>query len=128
MSEFHNEPEHDKSFALLFASHNIEERFKTTSKGIIKYHIINDREEKRMCSMLDSVGQIGNEFIGLQQSAISAVAFANSPEEALLKTLGLVRVVPSGMAVCPHCLAKAILACEENLAVLKDIQEAIKSY
>lgn len=126
MSEFHKEAEHDKYFALLFDSHNIEAKFRTSST--MRYTIIKDKEERRICSMLESVGDIGAQFIQLQTSAVSSIAWANTPEEALLKQFGMIKIPPSGLAICPHCLDKAILTCEENLQVLKDLREATKSY
>lgn len=42
--------------------------------------------------------------------------------------IGIIKIVPNGIAICPTCLAKAIQTCEENLIVLKDIQEATKQY
>lgn len=127
MFEFHNDEKHDKHFALLFDSCNIEYKFKERASNI-PYTIIKDREEKRISAMLTSAGAIGAQFIHLQTSAISCIALAKSDDEAMLMSLGFLKIVPQGMAICPTCLDQSILTCEENLAVLKDIREATKKY
>lgn len=128
MSHFHKEDEHTKLFVLLFNSCNIEEKFKERTQGTIPYVILKDKDEKRMSSMLHSAGEIGAHFISLQTSAVSAIAMARSEEEAIAMTLGLIKLSPNGLAICKTCLEKAILTCEENLAVLKDIKEATEQY
>lgn len=127
-TQFHTEETHAKGFALLFDSHKIEAKFNEKVKGTIPYSIIKDKEENRLSSMLHSVGEIGAQFITLQMAAVSAIAIARSSDEAALMQLGFLKLVPSGIAICPTCLAKAIATCEENLIVLRDIQEAVKNY
>lgn len=125
-SQFHKEETHGRAFALLFDSYKIEDKFK--ERISLPYSIIKDREEKRISSMLVTAGEIGAEFIHLQLSAVSAIALARTLEEALLMQMGATKIIPNGVAICPTCLAKAIQVCEENLIVLKDIQEATKEY
>jgi len=126
-NQFHND-EHSTCFALLFDSHaGVEHYFKARTKDY-PYSIIKDKEEKRISSMLVTAGQLGAQMISFQKSAINAIAIAKSYEEALAVEMGLLPIVPSGLAICPTCLEKTILACEENIAVLKDIQEAVKEY
>lgn len=126
-NQFHKPEDHGRAFALLFDSYKIEAKFKERAKDF-PYSIIKDKEEKRISSMLNSAGEIGAEFISLQTSAVCAVAIARSADEAFLMHAGAIRIIPNGIAICPTCLAKAILTCEENLTVLKDIQEATKQY
>lgn len=126
MTDFKTEENHGKAFALLFDSYQIEAKFKSRTE--IPYIIIKDREEKRISSMLASAGEIGAQFVHLQTAAVSAVAIARTEEEAILMYTGMIKIIPQGVAICPTCLQKAILTCEENLAVLKDIQEATKQY
>lgn len=126
MSQFHKEEAHGQAFALLFDSYQIETKFKERTS--LPYLIIKDKEENRISSMLASAGEIGAQFVYLQTSAIQAIVIAKSADEAALMTIGLLKIIPNGIAICPTCLAKAILTCEENLAVLKDIQEATKQY
>lgn len=122
-----NIPEnHGSAFALLYDSRKIENKFKDRTE--LRYVIIKDKEEKRISSMVESAGDIGASFVDLQKAAICCVAIASTQEEALLMQIGLVKSQIGGVAICPACLAKAILTCEENLAVLKDIQEATKVY
>lgn len=128
MREFHKPEEHGRAFELLFDSYKIEAKFKERAGNDFPYSIIKDKEEKRISSMLDSAGEIGRQFMHLQTSAISAVAIARNVDEALLMQIGAIRIIPNGVAICPTCLAKAISTCEENLIVLKDIQEATKGY
>ncbi len=126
MSQFHNEETH-KAFVLLFDSCKIEHKFKSRSE--LPYTVITgEKEERRLASMLTSVGEIGILFKELQHSAIACVAIAKSEDEAIAIGLGLIKIVPQGLAICTGCLDRAIKACEENLAVLKDIQEATKAY
>ena len=127
MSEFHTEEKHGRAFALLFNTHNIEQKFKERVKDI-PYTVIKDKEEARLSGMLTSCGDIGAKFISLQTSAVGAIALASSPDEQLLMQMGLMKIIPGGVAICPTCLARAILTCEENLEVLKDIQEAVSKY
>ena len=78
--------------------------------------------------MLSSAGNLAASFSEYQRSAIACVAIARSEEEYVAMSLGEIKIVPQGLAICVGCLAKAIATCEENLAVLKDIQEATKQY
>jgi hypothetical protein len=78
--------------------------------------------------MLTSAGDIGAKFMQLQMSAVSAIAVASSPEEQLLMSAAFMKITPGGVGICPTCLANAILTCQENLEVLKDIQEAVSKY
>lgn len=126
MSEFHKPEDHGRAFALLFDSFHIEAKFKERTS--LPYSIIKDKEEKRISSMLDTAGEIGAQFIHLQLAAVSAIAIARTVDEAMLMTIGAIKIIPNGVAICPTCLAKAIQVCEENLIVLKDIQEATKQY
>lgn len=123
---FHKPENHGKAFALLFNSHSIESKFKERTP--LPYSIIKDKEEKRIASMLEIAGELGAQFIHLQLAAVSAIAIARTVDEALLMQVGAVKIIPSGIAICPTCLAKAIYTCEENLIVLKDIQEATRQY
>jgi len=125
VNDFHAEEEHN-AVAILFDSFKIEEKFK--SRSGLRYVVVKDKEEKRLSGMLSSVGELGLSFKELQHSAIACVAIATSPEEAAAMHMGLIKLVPNGIAVCAGCLTKAIATCEENLAVLKDIQEATKVY
>lgn len=125
-NQFHKPEDHGKAFALLFDSFHIEAKFKERTS--LPYKIIKDKEEKRISSMLDTAGEIGAQFYHLQMAAISAVALARTFEEAILMETGALKIIPNGIAICPTCLAKAIQVCEENLIVLKDIQEATKQY
>lgn len=128
MTYFHNDAKHSNMFALLYASHdNIEEKFKAKTENF-PYVVIKDKEEKRISAMLSSAGEIGRQFVNLQLSAIQNIAVAHSYDEAMLIQAGLLPLMPSGVGICPTCLAKTILLCEEQLIILKDIQEAIKSY
>jgi hypothetical protein len=127
MTEFHNNQIHTKPFALLFHSHNLEQKFKERAPDY-KCIVIRDKEETRLNAMLTSAGDIGAKFIQLQTLAVSAIAVASSPDEQLLMTAGLIKIIPGGLAICPTCLADAILTCQENLEVLKDIQEAVSKY
>lgn len=126
MTKFNEEPDHGRAFALLFHSHNIEAKFKERTE--LPYSIIKEKEEKRISAMLDSAAEIGLQFQKLQLAAVSAVLLAKNIEEAVLMRLGTIPIIPHGIAICPTCLAKAIQVCEENLIVLKDIQEATKKY
>lgn len=124
--QFHSNT-HAKPFALLFHSHNLEQKFKERAPEY-KCTVIRDKEETRLNAMLQSAGDIGAKFIQLQTSAVSAIALASSPDEQVLMSMGLMKIIPGGLAICPTCLADAILTCQENLEVLKDIQEAVKKY
>ena len=127
MTDFHKPEDHGRAFALLFDScTDIEKKFKERTS--LPYSMIKDKEEKRISSMLDTASEIGAQFIHLQLAAISAVAIARTVDEALLMQMGAIKIIPNGIAICPTCLAKAIQVCEENLIVLKDIQEATKQY
>lgn len=128
MSQFHTEEKHDKHFAILFDSFNIKQTFISATQDQIKYLIVKDKEENRISAMLKSAGALGASLINLQQSAIACISVARSEEEAILKQYGLLKIEPQGIAICPTCLDKTILACEENLEVLKDLREAIKQY
>lgn len=123
---FHKYEDHSKAFALLFDSHQIEDKFKRITS--LSYSIVRDKEEQRLCSMLEVSGEIGEEFIHTVKSAVSCVAIAKSEKEAIAMQLGIVKIIPSGMAICLTCLTKAIRLCEENLIILKDLQEATKKY
>lgn len=125
MSEFHKEENHN-AVALLFDSCKIEEKFK--SRSDLRYVIVNGKEENRLAGMLSSAGHLASSFSEHQKSAIACVAIAKNDDEAIAMTLGFMKVTPQGLAVCSGCLAKAIAVGEENLAVLKDIQEATKVY
>lgn len=125
MSDFHKEAEHT-GFALLFDSHKIEEKFKNAVQ--IDYFVIKDKEENRITSMMATAQELGHSHIHYRNSALSAVAIARTYEEAVIMQTGLVPITPQGLNICTTCLAKAILACEEELAVLKDIQQAVKEY
>lgn len=128
MNKFHNEEDHTPCFALLFDSHDdVERRFKEKTSNY-PYTVIKDKEEKRISAMLDSAGQIGSNFVSLQKSAISAIAMANNQDEAMMMSLGIMPMVPSGVSICSTCLARAILTCQEQLEILKDLQEAVKGY
>lgn len=124
--QFHND-KHAEPFALLFHSHNMEQKFKERAPEY-KYNVIRDKEETRLNAMLQSAGDIGAKFIQLQMSAVSAIALASSPDEQYLMAAGLLKIIPGGLAICPTCLANAILTCQENLEVLKDIQQAVSKY
>lgn len=126
MSEFHKEQKHI-GFALLYDSYNIEEKFKRHVSGI-PYFVIKDKEEKRISAMLDSAIILGNAFQSRQASAISCVAIARNDDEHLAMQLGIIPVKPQGLNICLGCLAKAIDNCQEQLEVLKDIQEMTKTY
>lgn len=126
MSNFHKEAEH-KAFALLFDSHKIETQYKNHDSGL-PYFIIKDKEEKRMLSMVQSAANLSHAAIHHFEDAVHCVFFAQSLEEQILLKSGLISFKPQGAAVCSGCLAKAILTCQEQLEVLKDIQEATKQY
>lgn len=125
MSEFHKEADHN-AIALLFDSYNIEDRFNKRSS--LPYKVVKDKEEKRLSGMLSSIGDLGLSFSEYQRSAIACVAIASSEEEYISISLGITKPTPQGITVCVGCLEKAIATCEENLAVLKDIQKAVKVY
>lgn len=126
MSDFHKNEDHGTAFAILYDSHKIENKFKDRTE--LRYVIVKDKEEKRISSMVESAGDIGASFVHLQKAAICCVAIARTEEEGILMQLGMIPSNVGGVAICPACLAKAILTCEENLAVLRDIQEATKAY
>lgn len=125
-NEFHND-KHATPFALLFDSHKIERKFKERVQDM-RHTVICGKEEARISAMLITAGDIGAKFMQLQMSAISAIALASSPDEQLLMQVGLIKIIPGGVGICPTCLQNAILTCQENLEVLKDIQEATKQY
>lgn len=127
MSKFHKDNEVHARFGLLFDSCKIENKFKQAVPDC-KFTIVKDKEEARFSSMLNSAGSIGSAFVRLQTSAIECIALAATPQEAYAISLGLIPVIPQGIMVCPGCLERSILTCQENLEVLKDIQEAIKKY
>ncbi len=125
MSEFHKEESHN-AVAILFASCKIEKMFKERSG--LRHVVVRDKEENRLAGMLSSAGNLAASFSEHQRSAIACVAIARSEEEYIAMSLGEMKINPQGIAICAGCLAKAIATCEENLAVLKDIQEATKAY
>lgn len=125
MNEFHKEEEHN-AVAILFDSCKIEKMFKERSG--LRHVVVRDKEENRLAGMLSSAGYLAASFSEHQRSAIACVAIARSEEEYISMSLGEMKIEPQGIAICAGCLAKAIATCEENLAVLKDIQEATKVY
>lgn len=127
MNDFHKEAEHI-GFALLFDSFKIEDKFKSVMKGNLPYFIIKDREEKQVSAMLDSAEELTMEFYNVITSAISCVAIAKDSVEAAMIHTGFIKPIAQGLNICTACLAKSILACEEQLEVLKDIQEMTKVY
>jgi hypothetical protein len=128
MTKF-KQDEHKDNIALLFQSYeNIEHRFKTLSKGTCSHVMIKGKEENRICSMLDSVGELGAQLVRLQTGGIRAVVMVNSAEEAIAMQMNLIKLIPQGIIICPTCLDQAIIACEENLIVLKDLRDATKKY
>lgn len=127
MSDFHKEAKHENHFCVIFDSFNVEHKIKP-SLGDLKCVIAKDKEEKRLSGMLQSAGEIGANFVALQSAALTAVGVASTVQDAMLQQLGWHKLTPNGFILCPACLDKAILACEENLEVLKDIREATKQY
>lgn len=128
MSQFKEDDNHKKAFAILFDSFQIESKFKESIKGKIAHFNVKDREEQRIASMFDSLRDIGNHFMNTQVSAISCIAIAKSSQEALGMQMGLLDIIPKGVAICPTCLDRAIVLAEENLTILKDLKEATKQY
>lgn len=126
MSNFHKETEH-KAFAMLFDSCNIEDKYKN-QKTNIPYFIVKDKEEKRIFSMVQSAADLSHAAIHHFEDAVHCVFFPKSLEEEILLRSGLITYTPQGAAICSGCLAKAILICQEQLEVLKDIQEMSKVY
>jgi len=124
--QFHSNT-HALPFALLFDSHKIERAFKERVKDM-KHTVIWGKEESRISAMIEIAGDIGAKFMQLQMSAVSAIALAKSPDEQVLMQMGLMKITPGGVGICPTCLANAILTCQENLEVLKDIQQAVSKY
>lgn len=126
MSDFHKEAKH-KAFALLFDSHKIEELYKKRDCGL-PYFIVKDKEEKRIFSMVQSAADLSHASMHHFEDAVHCVFFCKSLEEEILLRSGLITYTPQGAAICSGCLAKAILTCQEQLEVLKDIQEMSKTY
>ena len=124
-NKFHTEEEHN-AVAILFDSCKIERLFKERSG--LRHVVVKDKEENRLSGMLSSAGNLAASFSEHQRSAIACVAIARSEEEYVAMSLGAMQITPQGIAICAGCLAQAIAVCEENLAVLKDIQEATKVY
>lgn len=127
MSDFHKEQEH-KAFTMLFASANVEKEYIKRMEGKLPHVVIKDKDEARICSMLDSITTLTYHTQDLQQSAFQAVMMARTYEDVVAYQLGINNLKPSGLAVCPACLRKAILALEESLEVMKDIEVAAKAY
>src|ERR1700753_2201211 len=97
--QFHTK-NHAKPFAILFHSHNIEQKVRDRAP---EYHcvVIRDKEESRLNAMLETAGDIGAKFIQLQTSAVSAIALASSPNEQFLMSAEFMKIVPGGLAICP---------------------------
>lgn len=126
MSDFHKEMEHT-GFALLYSSANIEEKYKETIREMPCF-ILCEKDEKRWAAMVTSADDLLKEFRANARSALGSIAIAKTYEEMLLIEVGAIRPKSQGFCICLACLSKAILACEEQLTVLKDIQEATKEY
>lgn len=126
MSQFNTEDKKHETFSLLFDSYKVKASFKATSQA--RYWVVKDKEEERITSMLKTLDDIAHSSSQHFKSAISAIAFARSQEEAVLMQLGVLCVEANGVAICPNCLAKTILLVEENLGILKDLQKATQRY
>lgn len=128
MSNFHKEAEH-MGFALLFDSFKIEDKFKSVMKGKIYLILLLKTEKKNKYQQcFDSAEELTMEFYNVITSAISCVAIAKDSVEAAMIHTGFIKPIAQGLNICTACLAKSILACEEQLEVLKDIQEMTKVY
>lgn len=127
MSQFKIEDKHEK-FAILFNSFRIEERFKLDTGNQIRCVIVHDKEEARLAAIVDSFAEIARHSNNVQNHAVVAVGVTKSKEDALAAQLGILQIIPNGVLICPTCLNNAIVACEENLTILRDIKEAVKNY
>jgi hypothetical protein len=101
------------------------------ARNFKKIFIIEGRVEKRIQSILDTTIQVSCSFVSHQRSAIEEINTASSIQEMLAIQLShMTGETPprKGITLCPGCLARAIILCEENLIALKDLQDAIKEY
>lgn len=118
--------QHEHGQVIILFDTSLEKNFKYAN---YKYHVAEGKEKTRLHSMVDTASNIGGELTSYYQSALSIVSAAKTPEEALARQLGLAGPISiQGMSICPACLQKAIMYCEESLTVLHDLQDVIKRY
>ena len=94
-----------------------------------KCFVIEDKTKTRLKSMVESCASIAKHHHNLMYSAITTLQTAMNLSEMMAIQLGIIE--PSemqGFVICPACLQQAMIACEEVLSSLKDIEEATKEY
>ena len=127
MSDFHKEAEHN-AFSMLFDSCKIEKMYKEAIQGALPSIVIAGKEEKRLEGMFNFALELGSEFSHSKTSALAVVCMARSYGEGVMMQAGLLPFKMQGVSVCPACLRKAIVTCEEHLEVLRDLEKLALGY
>lgn len=98
-------------------------------RSYIKSTVIQDKHSARLKTMIKDCEQLTTHHQRLQSSCIVALALAKNLEEMFAMQMGLIPYGEmEGFSICPGCLQQAIIACEEVLNSLKDIEIATKEY
>lgn len=83
----------------------------------------------RLLAMITSCQELSGYHVRLQRASIVTIQIAKTFEEYVAMTMGIMPAGEiQGFTICPGCLQQSIIACEEVLNSLKDIQENTKEY
>ncbi|MDE2031367.1 MAG: hypothetical protein KGI58_03880 [Patescibacteria group bacterium] len=127
--DFQGQQHEHEPYLILFDGTRASTKFDELKSEYKKHYIVKNKAHQRFKSMIMSSADISNHFRTLQNSAISTVQTAKDFEEMIAMRMGFVPAKdPEGFSFCPACIQQSILACEEVLQSLKDIEEATKEY
>lgn len=127
--DFLGEQHEHKACLIVFAGTKAEKNLDELKRQYAKSTIVQNKSSVRLKTMIKDCEQLTTHHQRLQSGCIGALTLARNLEEMFAMQMGL---IPSGemegFSICPGCLQQAIVACEEVLNSLKDIEIATKEY
>lgn len=114
---------------IVFEGTNAFRKYNDFKDQYKKHFVVKNKMCERFKAIISFSASITHHLHNLQTSAISTLQATKNIEEMLAMKMGLIPASePEGFIFCPACLQQAVVACEEVLQSLKDIEDATKEY
>ena len=125
MTKFGMETEHEGP-CYVYSDHKLsDELMRDTTK--LNPQLIDNKKLELIKGLSKTFSQTSHSYAGYSAAAFKRIVVYNNPADQLLGSMGLMHSDDeAGVVVCKTCLQNAILACEEVLQTLKDIQDVCK--
>lgn len=126
MTEFGMETKHDGP-CLVYSDHKLADVLMRDAKDM-KPELIYDKRLERMKGLAKTYASVTKSLDGYSQGAFKRMVAYDNPVDHVLSQFGLADQPKDevGVVICKTCLQNAIIACEEVLQTLTDIQKAVE--